>query len=313
MVLGIGPGDQVATVANTDIACTAAIHRVGAEALFVDIEEDTHNIDPEDLAARITPLTRAVLVVHMYGHPADVAAIERVASRYDLIVIEDCALSVGATVDGRRVGTLGAFGCFSHAPSKILGTAGDGGTLVSLDPRAARKARHMHLYWQMRDLWTDVDGVRVQSGFRLVEEGGRSRMVEWSAAILRAKLPLLERWIEGRRRIAATYAERLSELDIALPVERPGARHVYRNFVIGVPGDRDAIRCRLAEQGVETGMHYVPPLHLQPVYAHLGGRAGDLPVTERIAEGTFGLPIYPQLTESQVDWVTETLRRSLIS
>ncbi len=309
--LDIGPGDQVATVANTCVACTAAIHRTGAEILFVDVREDTYNVNPEDLAARITPKTRAVLVVHMYGYPAEVEAIARIAKRHDLLVIEDCALAVGATVSGRRVGTFGHVGCFSHAPSKILGTYGTGGSLVTSDRQIAERASHMHLYRQTRDRWIDVNGVRIHSGFHLVEEGFHSGVVEWTAAVLRVKLTRIEAWIDARRRVAAAYTDRLRDLDLVLPVEEPGMRHVFRNYVVRVPTDREIIRHRLAEQGVETGMHYVPPLHLQPVYAHLGGRPGDLPITERISEGVFGLPIYPQLAESQIDWVAEALRRSL--
>jgi dTDP-4-amino-4,6-dideoxygalactose transaminase len=309
--LGLGAGDEVATVANTDIACTAAIHRTGADVLFVDVEEDTHNIDPSDLAARVTPRTRAVLVVHMYGHPADLEAIQRVAAANDLLVVEDCAVAVGAEMSGQRVGTFGSAGCFSHAPSKILGTIGDGGTLVTPRADVADAARDSHLYWQMRDHWEESGGANLASGFHLTSEGSRARMVEWSAAVLRAKLPLIDGWIERRRRIAATYVERLSGLDLVLPVERPGVRHVYRNFVLRVPRNRDRVRQRLADLGVGTGMHYAPPLHLQPVYEGLGKKAGDLPVTERLAEELFGLPIYPQLTDQQIDWVVDAVRRAL--
>ena len=304
---GIGPGDEVITVSNTDIACTAAIHRVGATTRFVDIREETYNMDPEDLAAHITTKTRGILVVHMYGLPADMTRILEIASRHDLAVIEDCALAVGARFNGRCVGTFADAGCFSHAPSKILSNYGDGGTLVLADAERAERARHAHLYWQMRDPREH----RFSQGFHLVEEGSQSRMVEWTAAVLRVKLQRLEEWIARRRRIAETYTERLQGVGLILPAESRETQHVYRNYVVRVPRDRDGVRKRLAESGIETGMHYAPPLHLQPVYESLGYRAGDLPATERVADDLLGLPIYPTLSEEQLAWIVTSLRKAI--
>jgi len=242
VALGIGPGNEVITVANTDIACTAAIRRTGADVVFADIDERTHSVAPEDLETRITPRTRAVLVVHMYGHPADMDRIGEIAERRALLVIEDAALAVGATLHGRSVGTFGHVGCFSHAPSKILGNAGDGGTIVTDDAELADAARHMFLYWQMRGSRTFAHGAKLHAGFHLIEEGTRGRMVELSAAILRVKLGHLERWIEAQRRIADAYRERLTETDVILPVEVGDVRHAYRNFAVRVPERRDTVR-----------------------------------------------------------------------
>ena len=304
--LKIGQGDEVVTAANTDIACSAAIRRTGAKVVFADIDERTHNLDPDDVIARITPRTRAILAIHMYGHPADMTSILRIAQAHGLYVVEDAAVAVGATYACRLVGTFGDIGCFSHAPSKILSNCGDGGTLVTRDEDLADRVRHQFIYWQLRASRTTVSGIQMSKGFEIIEEGMHGRLVEISAAILRAKLKHLDEWVTSRRRIAKIYSERMSGLDIVLPEEVGDITHAYRNFVVRVQ-HRDQVRRRLAECGIETGMHYTPPLHLQPVYASLGYRAGDLPVTERVAEELFTLPIYPHLREEQVDWICEAM------
>lgn len=310
LALGIGPGDEVITPSNTDVACTVAIRRTGAKFVFADIDECTHNLDPDDLIDRITSRTRAILAVHMYGHPADMAAIQRIANDHDLLIIEDAAIAVGATFNGNRVGVFGDVGCFSHAPSKILGNCGDGGTLVMRDGAMADRIRHQFIYWQMRTSRTTPADVKMSRGFEIIEEGMHSRMVEISAAILRVKLHYLDQWVAARQHLADAYRERMSGLDLTLPEEIGDITHAYRNFVVRAK-NRELVRCRLAESGIETSMHYTPPLHLQPVYASMGYRKGDLPVTERVAEELFTLPIYPHLSEAQVTWICEAMAQAV--
>jgi dTDP-4-amino-4,6-dideoxygalactose transaminase len=310
LALGIGSGDEVITPSNTDIACTVAIRRTGAAFVFAEIDERTHNLDPVDLIDRITPRTRAILAVHMYGHPADMAAIQQIANEHDLLIIEDAAIAVGATYQGKRVGGFGDIGCFSHAPSKILGNCGDGGTLVMHDEAMADRIRHQFIYWQMRATRGEASGVKMRRGFEIIEEGMHGRMVEISAAILRVKLQHLDQWVAARQHLADTYREHMSGLDLILPEEVGAITHAYRNFVVRVQ-EREDVRRRLAELGVETNMHYTPPLHLQPVYASLGYRRGDFPVTERVSEELFTLPIYPHLSETQVAWVCEAMAQAL--
>jgi dTDP-4-amino-4,6-dideoxygalactose transaminase len=310
LALGIGSGDEVITPSNTDIACTVAIRRTGAAFVFADIDERTHNLDPVDLIDRITPRTRAILAVHMYGHPADMTAIQQIANEHDLLIIEDAAIAVGATYQGKRVGGFGDIGCFSHAPSKILGNCGDGGTLVVRDEAMADRIRHQFIYWQMRATRGGVSGVKMRRGFEIIEEGMHGRMVEISAAILRVKLQHLDQWVAARQHLADTYRERMSGLNLILPGEVGSITHAYRNFVVRVH-EREDVRIRLAELGVETNMHYTPPLHLQPVYASLGYRKGDFPVTERVSEELFTLPIYPHLSEEQVAWVCEAMAQAI--
>ena len=306
LALGIGPGDEVLTVSNTDLACAVAITRTGAAPVFVDIDPQTYNIDPTRIEAALTPRSRAILVVHMYGHPADLDPILAMARKHNLTVVEDVAIAVGATYKGQRLGTFGDVACFSHAPSKILGNYGDGGTIVTRDARIAESVRRMFIYSEMNDSSIQVGPIRVHGGFHHTREGVHGRMVELSAAVLRTKLPHIPAWIARRREIAEQYRERLGGLDVTVPREAENGVHVYRNFAVQVSGNRDMVRRRLAERGVETGMHYTPPLHIQPVYRSLGYEPGSLPVTEAVAERIFTLPIYPQLTEAQIDWVAQS-------
>ncbi len=311
LALGVGPGDEVITTANTDVACPVAIRRTGAEVVFADIDERTHNLDPDDARSRITPRTKAILAIHMYGHPADMAEIGALADAYGLWIIEDAAVAVGATYRGNYVGTMGDIGCFSHAPSKILGNCGDGGSVVMQDEALAERIRHQFIYWQLRSSRASIGGLELHTGFEIIEEGMHGRLVEISAAILRAKLPHLPEWLEARQRIADGYRERLQGVNLILPEEVGDITHAYRNYVVRTP-QRERVRERLAERGIATGMHYTPPLHLQPVYRELGYRCGDLPVTERLADELFTLPIYPHLTDDQLDWVGEVLRQAVI-
>lgn len=307
--LGVGPGNEVITAANADIACTAAISHAGASIVWADIDPDTHNIDPEKIEQKITPQTKALLIIHMYGHPADMNSLLDLARCHDLFVIEDAAIAVGARYKGKRVGTFGDIGCFSHAPSKILNNYGDGGSLVTNSDEIAERVRQLFIYSESQGSRIKVDSQSIHGGFRFTAEGYHGRMVELSAAILRVKLRKIDGWIESRREIANRYNVLLEELDIIIPREASDVYHVYRNYAIQVDC-RDTVRRYLAEQGVETGMHYVPPLHLQEVYTHLGYTRGSLPVTESISERLFTLPMYPQLTLKQIEWVAATIGRA---
>jgi len=308
LALGVGPGDEVITVADIPIACTAPITHVGATFRFVDVERATHNLDPSQLEQSISGSTKAILVAHLYGHPADMDPILEIASRYGLRVIEDAATAVGATYKGRRVGTIGDIGCFSHAPSKILGTWGDGGSAITDSDDLATKMRELFIY---RDTGraVQVDGRPLHAGFEYRVEGYHTRMVELSCAILREKLHLLDSWIARRREIASSYSDGLSGLEIELPTEEEGARHVYRNYTILTPR-RDAIRIALARRGIETGLQYCPPLHAQPVYASRRVGERSLPITESLSERLVNLPMYQELTNAQVGLVIRAVNES---
>jgi dTDP-4-amino-4,6-dideoxygalactose transaminase len=314
LALEVRPGDEIITVANTDIACPASISHAGASVIWVDIDERTYNIDPRKIKESITSRTKAIMVVHMYGHPADMDPIMEVARSHGLFVVEDAAIAVGARYKGNRVGAIGDVGCFSHAPSKIMGNYGDGGTIVTNDSDLAEKIRELFIYSGVPSPLgncINVSGQGILSGFWFTNEGYHGRMVELSVAVLRVKLKKkLDEWISTRREIAARYNELLINLDVVLPFESEDVEHVYRNYTIRVR-NRDKVRYKLAEKGVGTGIHYVPPLHLQPVYKHLGYYEGSLPVTEAVSTELFTLPIYPELSREQLDWVALALEESI--
>jgi dTDP-4-amino-4,6-dideoxygalactose transaminase len=306
----VGPGDEVITVANTDIATTAAISHTGAQFVWVDIDERTYNIDPGAIEARITPRTKAILPVHMYGLPADMDPIMDIAQRHGLWVIDDAALAVGARYKGRRMGTLGHVCCFSFVYGKGLGALGDAGMAVTDNAVLARKMRELHLYSEDTSTYVQHNGITLMTGFRYTVEGHASRLMPLHAAVLREKLPFLDAWIARRREIARLYGEQLGGLEIILPYEPDDVMHVYRNYAVRV-NDRDHVRRALAKRGIPTGMHYVPPLHRQPVYNHLDYSASDLPNTERSGREIFTLPMYPELTDRQVEEIAEALRSCL--
>jgi dTDP-4-amino-4,6-dideoxygalactose transaminase len=307
LACGVGPGDEVITVANTDIATTAAISHTGATFVWVDIDERTYNIDPQKIEAKVNPRTKAILPVHMYGLPADMAPIMDVAQRHGLWVVEDAALAVGARYKGRRAGTIGHVGCFSFVYGKGLGAYGDAGMAVTDDPTLAEKIRKLGMYNADTFRREQVGQTTLWIGFNYTAEGHSTRLVPLHAAVLREKLKRLDRWTARRRAIARRYGELLSGLEIVLPFEREDMVHGYRNFAVRVK-ERDRVRRELAERGIPTGVHYVPPLHLQPVYQHVGYHLGDLPVTERVAEELVTLPIYPELTDERVAEVAGALR-----
>jgi dTDP-4-amino-4,6-dideoxygalactose transaminase len=294
---GIGPGDEVITAANTFIATVLAITFAGAKPVLVDCLEETYEMDPEAVRRAITPKTRAIVPVHLYGHPADMDPLLEIAREHGLKVIEDTAQSHGASYHGRPCGSMGDAGCFSFYPGKNLGAYGDGGAVVADDPAIAEAVRMLRNYGQPRKYYHETIG-------------WNSRLDTMQAAVLGVKLKHLESWNEARRRHAARYAECLRDLPLVLPVEASGCRHVYHLFVIRCR-ERDRLVEFLARRGVSCVIHYPVPAHLQKAYADLGYREGSFPVTERVAKGIISLPMYPELTDEQIQYVCEGVREFL--
>ncbi|MBC7227095.1 MAG: DegT/DnrJ/EryC1/StrS family aminotransferase [Thermoflexales bacterium] len=298
---GIGPGDKVITVSHTAVATVAAVELAGARPVLVDVDPRRYTMDPAKVEERITPRTRAVLPVHLYGCPADLAPLLEIARRHGLFLIEDCAQAHGARYRGRPVGSWGDVAAFSFYPTKNLGAFGDGGAVVTNDPALAERVRLLREYgWAQRY----VSHIR----------GTNSRLDELQAAVLRVKLRHLESWNERRRQIAALYAEYLTELagqGLVLPGEPEDSWHVYHLYVVRHPR-RDALQAFLRERGIGTLVHYPVPVHLQPAYADLGYPAGSLPVSETLAREVLSLPMYPELTDEEVRQVAEAVRTALM-
>jgi dTDP-4-amino-4,6-dideoxygalactose transaminase len=306
---GLGPGDEIITTANTDLATISAISHTGATPVLVDIDARTHNIDPPLVEARITPRTRALVPIHLYGLPADMDPVLEIAAQHDLLVIEDAALALGARYKGRRVGGIGHLGCFSFAPNKILGAYGDGGMVTTDDAALADQVRLWGSYGEKR-VFDRIGPIDLLKPMDHDVEGYHNHLDTLQAAVLGAKLPYVEGWIERRRQLAAAYGEVLSGLPLETPYAPEGYEHVYRNYVIQLP-DRDNVRRHLAWCGVSTYLLYIPPIHLQTVYRRRGYEAGDLPVTEAVANRLLCLPIYAELTEEQVSYVGRCLTEVL--
>jgi dTDP-4-amino-4,6-dideoxygalactose transaminase len=298
--LDVGAGDEVITSPFTFVATTEAIGMVGARPVFVDIDPGTYNITAAAIEAAITPRTKAILPVHLYGTPCEMEAIAAVARRHDLELIEDCAQSVGAEWAGRRAGTFGAFGCFSFFPSKNLGAYGDGGMLTTNRQSLADRVRSLRAH-----------GGRVK--YHHEELGVNSRLDEVQAAILRVKLRHLDAWNDARRRVAARYDAALSGLPgVALAQQPAGALSVYHQYTLQVD-ERDAVQRRLAAADVQTMVYYPVPLHLQTVHAALGHARGAFPVAEAAAESVISLPIYPELEAAAQQQVIAALAASLVA
>lgn len=298
LALGVGPGDEVVTSPYTFFATAGAIVRAGAKPVFADVEAATFNLDAERAAALICtrPAVRAVIAVHLFGACADMDPLREAASRRGIPVIEDAAQAIGAEYKGRRAGSLGAVGCFSFYPSKNLGGYGDGGLLTTSDEALAEKLRALR-----------VHGSRER--YRHEWVGINSRLDALQAAVLRVKLRHLDAWTEARRRNAEYYRRRFAEL--GLPVLTPSAppyatRHVWNQFVIRAP-ERDRLREHLRRHGIGTEVYYPIPLHLQPCFRDLGYRPGDFPVAERLAQEALALPVYPELTEEELEHVVEAV------
>jgi len=289
----IGPGDEVITVANTFIATVEAISMVGAIPVFVDIEPDTYAMNWRDIERVITPKTRAVLPVHLYGHPVEMDPILEIARKHGLLVIEDASQAHGATYNGRPIGGIGDIGCFSLYCSKTLGAYGEAGICVTNNPDLAERMRVLRDHGSRRRYEHEVMGVN-------------ARMDEIQAAILRVKLPYLDRWNAARREHAAAYSSRLRGVVASAPETASWAQHTFYVYVIETP-NRDCVREALTERGILTGIHYPIPLHLQPACKQYGYAQGSLPVTEAAAERILSLPMYAELTSDQVQQVCDAL------
>lgn len=307
---GIGPGHEVITAANTDVATTMAIAHSGATIVLADVDPRTFTIDPAAIAAKITPRTRAVVPVHLFGQPAALDPIVALAADHDLLVIEDATLAVGAEYRGRKVGTIGALGCFSFAPGKILGAYGDAGAVTTDDPALAERLRVLRNYGHDPSMVDRSGTTRFDGLWNVVAAGFNERLDSLQAAVLRAKLPTLEARIAARRRVAARYDEGLAGLALLPPRVEAGSRHVYRAYTILVEG-RDAVRRRLAAAGIETRIYYAPPVHLQPAYRHPGLGPGSFPAAEAVADRMVSLPIFPEMRDDQIERVVEALAGSV--
>jgi len=298
--LGVGPGDEVITTPFTFFATVEAILHVGARPVFVDIDPDTYTMDPDAVEAALTPRTRALLPVHLFGHPAPMHRLLPLARRHHLLVLEDAAQAHGARIlidnAWKPVGSLGDAAAFSFYYTKNLGAFGEGGAVATSRDEVAEKLRLLRVHGQT-DKYTHT----------LI--GTNSRLDELQAAVLNLKLPKLDRWNERRRALAARYTEALQDLDVITPVETPWAYHVYHLYVIRVPANhRDALREHLMARGIGVGIHYPIPAHLQPALEGYGYREGAFPLCERISREVLTLPMHPFLTDEEVDSITETIR-----
>jgi dTDP-4-amino-4,6-dideoxygalactose transaminase len=295
MAEDIRAGDEVITTPYTFFATAGAIARLGATPVFVDIDPASYNMDPAQIAAKITKKTRAVIPVHLYGQMADMDPILQVARDRQLVVIEDAAQAIGAEYKGRRAGSMGHYGCFSFFPSKNLGAAGDGGMIVTNDRKCAEKLRVLRNH-----------GSDPKYYHKIV--GGNFRLDAVQAAIVTVKLRHLDTWTAGRQRNAKKYDQLFAQAGIpAVPPAVSTTRHVFNQYVVRVP-ERDALQAHLKNEGVGTEIYYPVPLHLQECFAYLGNRAGAFPESERAAKETLALPVFPELTERQLADVVRCIR-----
>lgn len=283
--LGIDENSEVITVSHTFVSTVDGIIRCGAKPVFVDVEPDTYCIDTAKIEENITKRTKAILPVHLYGHPADLDEVLKIAKQYNLSVIEDACQAHGAEYKGRKVGSFGNAGCFSFYPVKNLGAYGDGGIVTTNDSSLAERIKLLRNYGQSRKYYHDLVGIN-------------SRLDELQAAILRVKLSRLDEWNEQRRRLAKLYKDILEQTDVLLPSERPYVKHAYHLFVIRLAG-RDNCQRFLQKSGIQTQIHYPIPVHKQKAYAAFG-RTKDLSVTQTICNEILSLPLYPSLTDEEV-------------
>jgi dTDP-4-amino-4,6-dideoxygalactose transaminase len=297
MALGVGEGDEVVTTPFTFVATAGSIARLNARPVFVDIDAVTYNIDPQKIEAAITPKTRAIIPVHLFGLAADLAPTMEIARKHDVPVIEDAAQAVGATYEGSCVGRVGAIGCFSFFPSKNLGGAGDGGMLTTNDPTIADRLKVLR-----------VHGSRRKYQYELL--GFNSRLDSLQAAILRVKMRHLAQWTSGRQRNAASYQRLFNQMNLSrwvtTPVTPEGRNHVYNQFVIRAQ-NRDELQGHLRQDGIPTEVYYPSPLHLEKAFGYLGYKPGDFPVAESASNEVLALPVYPELTEAQQRSVVDSI------
>lgn len=298
MGLGIGAGDEVVTSPFSFFATAGCVHRVGARPVFADIDPASFDLDPAAIEACITPRTRAILPVHLFGRCADMPAILDIAARHGLAVIEDAAQAIGSEDAGRRAGSMGDVGCFSFFPSKNLGGAGDGGLVTCRDG-------------VLRDRMAQLRNHGSHPKYYHAMVGGNFRLDALQAAILAVKLPHLDAWTARRQRNAGMYRERLAGLAdgrLVLPSDPPGKRHIWNQFTLRVPGRRDALQAFLKSRDIGTEVYYPRPLHLQECFAGLGYGPGDMPEAELAAAEALSIPIFPELTEAQIDEVVAAIR-----
>jgi|SRR5579862_1337073 len=298
MALEVGPGDEIVTTPFTFVATAGAIARLGARPVFVDIDQTTFNLDPEKIAPAITSKTRAIIPVHLFGMSAEMASIARVAADRGIPVVEDAAQAIGARFAGKPVGTISLCGCFSFFPSKNLAAAGDGGMLVTNDEALAHKLRLLHLHGGPTKYEYDLIGMN-------------SRLDALQAAILRVKLAHLDSWTAKRQQNAHRYTELFTRCGlhrfVRLPQVQPPCDHVYHQYVIRVPQQRNELKAFLRERGVPSEIYYPLPLHLQKAFAYLGYKPGDLPESERASREVLALPVFPEMTEEQRELVVDSI------
>jgi dTDP-4-amino-4,6-dideoxygalactose transaminase len=311
--LGIGPGDEVICPPNSDLTTTSSVSHTGARFVLCDIEPETMNIDPSLIERCITPRTKAIFPVHLYGHPADMGPIMEIAARRGLAVVEDACLSLGATYHGRQTGLIGDAGCLSFGIGKVISGAGDGGVLITRNPSVAHEVR------LLRGVGQYPSGVDIPPEQRLLHngqwnerEGYFLQMNTIQASIVRIKLRHLPAWQAERQALADRYAARFAGTPVTAPVVKPGCTHTWRDYAVRLP-HRDHVRAALREQGIATHLRYVPPIHLQPVHRHLDLGPGSFPVAERAAGEVLGLPMYPGLSPEQVDEVAGAVLDALAS
>ncbi len=295
--IGVEPGDEVLLPANTFIATAEAVSNIGAKPVFVDIEPVFFNIDPAKIEEKITPRTKAIIAVHLYGLPAEMDEIMAIARKHGLKVLEDSAQAHGATYKGQKIGSFGDAATFSFYPSKNLGAFGDAGAIVTNSKEFADRARLIANHGQA-------------AKNRHTIEGRNSRMDGIQAAVLSVKLPHLESWLEARRANANIYDELLRDTDLTLPVEPEYSRHTYHLYVVQVP-DRDAVQTKLGEAGIETGTHYPIALPFMEAYAHLGHKPSDYPVAHSQMGRILSLPMYAELTAEQIEYVCDVFKSAV--
>jgi dTDP-4-amino-4,6-dideoxygalactose transaminase len=294
LALGVGAGDEVITAVNTFIATSEAISATGARPVFIDNDPQTYTIDVRKIEEKITPRTKAIIPIHLYGQPAAMDVINEIASRHNLAVVEDAAQAHGASFKGKTVGTLGRLASFSFYPGKNLGAYGDAGAIATNDEALANKVRMLANHGRLKKYEHEI-------------EGYNSRLDTLQAAILSVKLRQLRSWTEQRQRNASLYSQLLSgTAGIVTPFTHPDAKHVFHLYVIRVE-QRERVQQALKEAGIATGIHYPIPLHLQPAYRHLGLPVGSFPVAERFASEILSLPMYPELSADQITFICETL------
>lgn len=299
MALDVRAGDEVITTPFSFFATGACVARLGARPVFVDIDPQTYNIDPSRVADAITPRTKVIMPVHIYGQCAQMDPLLEVGQRHGITVVEDAAQAIGATDNGRRAGSMGLIGCFSFYPTKNLGGAGDGGILTTSDDDVAARLRRLRTHGGSNE-------------YEHEEIGINSRLDELQAAVLNVKFPSLDKWSDERARKAETYTKLLNDADLHFPLVTPhvrsDGRHIFHQYVIRVPGNREALMEHLKNHGVGSKIYYPIALHLQKCFEYLGYKKGDLPASEAAADETFALPCYPELTEAQQVYVVETIK-----